>query len=71
MRTYTNWIDFYTYFVSAYIVTVSLFRFNYPELRIQRLFAAFDIFLLWIKVFDWFKLFKKTSFFMRLIRETI
>ena len=71
VRNYSNWIDFYTFFVSAYIVTVSLMRQNYPDLRIQRLFAAFCILLLWLKVFDWFKLFKKTSFFIRLLRETL
>ena len=33
--------------------------------------AAFGVMLLWIKVFDWFRLFKQTSFYIKLIIETI
>ena len=44
---------------------------EYPELKYQRLMAAFGVMLLWIKVFDWFRLFKQTSFYIKLILETI
>jgi len=36
----------------------------------QRLLAAFTIIALWGKIFDWLRLFEKTSFFIRLIQET-
>ena len=39
-------------------------------LETQRLIAAFVIAFMWIKVFDWLRLFEKTSFFIRLITET-
>jgi len=36
----------------------------------QRMIAAFVILALWFKVFDWLRLFEKTSFYIRLIAET-
>ena len=41
-----------------------------PALHIQRLIAAFVLLLLWLKVFDWLRLFNSFAFFIRLIRET-
>ena len=35
-----------------------------------RLVATFSIFLLWLKVFDWFRLFEPTSFYYKLVVAT-
>jgi len=42
-----------------------------PSIESQRVIAALTTLLLWIKVLDWMRLFRPTSFFIRLITETI
>ena len=37
----------------------------------ERLVATFAIFVLWIKIFDWLRLFEQTSFYMLLVRQTL
>jgi hypothetical protein len=49
---------------------VQLLDLNWPLLQSQRLLAAFVILALWFKVFEWLRLFEKTSFYIRLIQET-
>ena len=44
---------------------------EFPSYETQRVIAAMATFCLWIKVLDWCKLFGPTSFFVRLILETI
>jgi len=44
---------------------------EYPKVESQRVIAALATLFLWIKVLDWMKLFRPTSFFIRLITETI
>jgi hypothetical protein len=44
---------------------------EFPSFETQRVIAALATFCLWIKVLDWCKLFGPTSFFIKLITETI
>lgn len=44
---------------------------EFPSFEAQRVIAAMATLCLWIKVLDWCKLFGPTSFFVRLISETI
>ena len=44
---------------------------EFPSYETQRVIAAMATFCLWCKVLDWCKLFGPTSFFVRLILETI
>lgn len=44
---------------------------EFPSYESQRVIAALATLCLWIKVLDWCKLFGPTSFFIKLIIETI
>lgn len=43
---------------------------GYLSLAEQRLIAAISLMFMWLKVFDWLRLFEKTSFYIKLIVET-
>ena len=37
----------------------------------QRIIAAFSIFILWVKLFDWLRLFDSTAFYVSLLKRTL
>lgn len=37
----------------------------------QRIVAAFSLFVIWIKVFDWLRLFESTAFYIKLLTVTV
>jgi len=53
------------------IMSTYLLSINTPSIETQRVLAAIATLLLWIRVLDWMKLFRPTSFFIKLITETI
>ena len=63
-------MDIFTYSTTFLIVFNQLLDLEWPGLPAQRLLSAFVIIALWFKVFDWLRLFEKTSFYIRLIAET-
>lgn len=67
----SNAYDVYTYCTSLLLVIVQLLEIDVPPLRFQRLIAAFAVLMTWLKVLDWLRLFEKTSFYIKLITETI
>ena len=50
---------------------MQMFDTGFPERSSQRVIAAISTLFLWIKVLDWMQLFGPTSFFIKLITETI
>jgi hypothetical protein len=53
------------------IICINLVGVDFPDVEVQRVIAAFSTFCVFIKVLDWLKLFQPTSFFIRLISETL
>ena len=54
-----------------WIVVVQMIGLQLPGRESQRVIAAVSTLFLWIKVLDWCQLFAPTSFFIKLITETI
>ena len=75
LRTYIS--DLWNYFDTLSLLLTSFVIVNdflsVPEITDYSLsvIVSFAVFMLWIKVFYWFRLFTGLSFYMRLIRETI
>ena len=59
-----------TYLLINLIVMLSNIAGDVIPLEKERNFAAISIICLWVKVFDWLRLFDETAFFIRLIEET-
>ena len=48
-----------------------MFESEWPEKTVLREWAAFVGTIIWIKIFDWFRIFDATSFYIKLIMMTI
>ena len=66
-----NLLDVFQVTTSCWIIVMGILHVEFPSYETQRVIAAMATFCLWIKVLDWCKLFGPTSFFVRLILETI
>lgn len=66
-----NIIDMFQVTTSFWIIIMGILGIEFPSYEAQRVIAALATLCLWIKVLDWCKLFGPTSFFVRLIVETI
>ena len=64
-------MEIFQYCNTFWIITVHLAGYEIPSISTQRVLAAITTLLLWLKVLDWLKLFRPTSFFIQLIAETI
>ena len=66
-----NLMDIFQYLSTLWIVTIQMLDTQVPGRSSQRVIAAISTLFLWIKVLDWMQLFGPTSFFIKLITETI
>ena len=66
-----NLMEIFQYCNTFWIISVHLAGYEIPSISTQRVLAAITTLLLWLKVLDWLKLFRPTSFFIQLIAETI
>ena len=66
-----NCLDVFQYTTSLWIIVMGILGVEFPSFETQRVIAAMATLCLWIKVFDWCKLFGPTSFFIKLITETL
>ena len=66
-----NLIDIFQVSITLWIIVTHLIGARWPADETQRVMAALASLCLWIKVLDWCKLFDGTSFFIKLIVETI
>ena len=67
----SNLIDIYSFICSVWIITVTMIGYHWPSMENQRMMAAFSVLFLWMKLIEWFKIFDATSFYVKLVRETI
>ena len=71
VTNFNNYTDIFTYLTCVYLLTVHSLQIDGGiPIQEQRIIAAVSLLLTWIKVFEWFKLFKKTSFYIKLVIET-
>ena len=66
-----NWIDSAHLIMNIIFIAFTLFDFEFMDANKQRTWAAISICFLWLKLFDWMRLFDGTAFFMRLLGDTI
>ena len=69
-RSPYNWADIFQLASTTIIVIESLFSFQETDKSRIRIFAAFSIFVVWLKVFDWLRLFEGTTFYIKLVNQT-
>lgn len=70
---WTNWFDIIQLLSTTGLVSFSLISNNLEpsvDKSYQRVVASISIFLIWLKVFDWLRLFEPTSFYIRLVTAT-
>ena len=67
-----NYIDLVSFSLNVYLVYATVVNdYNVKDRSTIRGFAMTAVVLMWFKAFYWLRLFKSTSFYVRLIRETL
>ena len=67
-----NWVDIFSFLLNIYLIYATVWY--HPENNDRsnvRALAAVAVILMWIKFFYWLRLFTETSFYVRLIKDTI
>ena len=62
-----NWVDIFSLTSTITIIGITLSWVEDSELRYLRLIAAFSSCSLFVKVYDWLRLFDSTSFYVLLV----
>ena len=66
-----NWVDISSFFLQVYLLVEHLFSLGWLDREYIVIVAFIAMIIMWSKVFFWLKLFSQTSFYIRLIGETI
>lgn len=66
-----NLADLAQYGVNIILIVTTVFEKKWPSKEHRIIMAAFLVFLVWTKMFDWLRMFDTTSFYIKLIVETI
>ena len=66
-----NILDLLQYGLDLFLILLTVFRIDYLADGTKRIIGAILICLIWFKMFDWMRLFDSTSFFIKLILETL
>ena len=53
------------------MLIIAEFDIEWPALETRRVVGAFLVFIIWGKMFDWMRLFDRTSFYIKLVIETV
>jgi len=70
-KSLVNIVDMFQFITAFLLIILHITQIEFPSIETQRVIASITTLCLWIKVLDWCKLFQPTSFFIRLITETI
>ena len=65
-----NCFDLFQLTSTACIVLVNMVDSDSSYKQEQRFVATFSVFFLWLKFFDWLRLFETTSFYVKLVAAT-
>ena len=67
-----NWIDIISFMLNIYLIIATVYIESLTENRIvNRAISALGVVLMWFKAFYWLRIFTGTSFYVRLIRDTL
>ena len=67
----SNWIDLFQLGSTIWLVFIHYTSMEPHDRLSQRIVAIFAMFFLWAKFFEWMNIFQATSFYVRLVIETI
>ena len=70
-RNVLNYFDLFQYSANIFIVIVTMFEIDYFSIYFGRTLCSLVAIVTWIKVFDWFRIFDHTSFYIKLLMMTI
>ncbi len=66
-----NIADLIQYTISTILIVMTIFQSEYIDISNRRMLCAVTLFLAWTKMFEWLKMFDMTSYYIKLISETI
>ena len=66
-----NIADLFQYSINMILIVVTVFEIEWPSNSQRRVIASVSCLLIWVKMFDWLRLFDATSFYIKLIIQTI
>ena len=66
-----NFTDIFMHSVNLVFTFMAIFDVDWPTLYTRRVLVAIMLVFIWTKVFEFLKVFDSTSFFVKLINDTI
>ena len=66
-----NVLDCFQYGSVFFLIFITLFNFEIVDSSIRRIWCSMLVVLMWAKLFDWLRMFNKTSFYISLILTTV
>ena len=67
LTDFMNLADIFQYTINGMLITVSVFSIDWPDNSTRRVIASISCMVIWIKIFDFLRLFDATSFYIKLI----
>ena len=66
-----NYTDLFQYVTMTGLLIASMTDYNFTSIETRRITSAMLCFILWLKIFDWLRMFDATSFYVKLISQTL
>ena len=66
-----NVLDLLQYISTAVIIVSNLIADRNLLAERSRIVASLSLFILWVKFFDWLRLFEQTAFYVKLLTKTL
>ena len=66
-----NYFDLFQFTGNIFLIVVTMFEVDFYTMDFIRALASMVSIVIWIKMFDWFRIFDTTSFYIKLIMMTI
>ena len=66
-----NLLDCFQYGSVFFLVFITLFNLEMVESNVRHVWCSILVILMWAKLFDWLRMFNKTSFYISLILTTV
>ena len=62
-----NYFDLFQFISNIFLILVTMFEIDYFSKSFIRMLGSLVAIVIWVKVFDWFRIFDATSFYIKLI----
>lgn len=66
-----NVLDLFQYVSNFFLIFITLCGFEVVDQNSRRVWCSLLVLLMWVKLFDWLRMFNKTSFYISLILTTV